>query len=870
MPIQRSLVPYLLACCCAVALLSCSKEIPPEQKQADNLLGKARDAFERKQYHEARQLLWSANTLDAQLVRVPQLAEEYELLGRIYASAASFDSAMLLYARAIEQYKALTDRKSATTLTIETALLHRKMGEERKAHTMLTEALRLARLFKDTTGIRDLLWAVIPTARALDLPEEESSYIGELLNGALTRSDLGEQARLHRESGLSMLYRGDAARAEENFLRTLTFAEQMRDSLLGIEALYRLAITYQSAGKTSQALETYSEALRRADVTHGARHLRTEMLIRVGNVYLGTHAYADAARFYRAALSSAIAAGDKLTEGYCFVQIGHSEVLGDGGIAAATKSYRAALDLFNGVLYPRGASYALQSLGYAARRARQTTEALDYCKQAIEQYESVFSSPPRDDLYAECEQALADLNNESPYDNVIELSLQLGRTDEGFWYASRKAGNTMARALCALDIQEKDTMGLDRYEHTRAVHVGSERQLEYILSAGPREQVLHKDVVAVLEGNMRRMDEASSDVVQRKQSLESAVRIAGYGTAEVQKLIPPGSALVVYVPTRQTLHEFVITSSRVSAQVAAVENTALRSMAKEFISLLRQQVSFEDSMEAQQRAINRRSEELNNKLYGLLVRPVEQDIGSASKLVVLLPDVLADVPVHALRRGRSRSLATYVAERFTVSYLPSLGALALQGTALRTERQVVGLGHPGNASWDVEYELRDIRAFYKDARLYFGAQATLPTLRGEKADVIHVALQTVFSRTSPENSFVYFSDGQSGTTTKRALWGEMYSIPAVGALLFSDLGDDTEMHRTSLVQTLLMSGSGKVVLNSFVPLRKCKKFFGEIFYTSLLGGADVDGAMRAVQLAMIKSPEYSATHMWAPFFLWGK
>jgi hypothetical protein len=61
-----------------------------------------------------------------------------------------------------------------------------------------------------------------------------------------------------------------------------------------------------------------------------------------------------------------------------------------------------------------------------------------------------------------------------------------------------------------------------------------------------------------------------------------------------------------------------------------------------------------------------------------------------------------------------------------------------------------------------------------------------------------------------------------------------------------------------------------VIGNGFTPSRKTKKFFGEVFYTALLGGNSVQSAYRKVQMEMIKNPDYAPQFVWAPFFLWGK
>jgi CHAT domain-containing protein len=180
------------------------------------------------------------------------------------------------------------------------------------------------------------------------------------------------------------------------------------------------------------------------------------------------------------------------------------------------------------------------------------------------------------------------------------------------------------------------------------------------------------------------------------------------------------------------------------------------------------------------------------------------------------------------------------------------------------------MGHPGGTSWDVEYELRDIRAFYKDVRFYFNQDATLAALQKEHGDVLHLASEFHFSGRVDENSYVVLSDGKSFNTTRRVPAGELFSLPSFSATIISDLGErSTGIHRVQPM-IFLLNGSTSVIVSSYPPLRKTKKFFGEIFYTSLLGGSNSAQAFRQTQIAMIKSPEYSSPHIWAPFFVWGK
>jgi CHAT domain-containing protein len=185
-------------------------------------------------------------------------------------------------------------------------------------------------------------------------------------------------------------------------------------------------------------------------------------------------------------------------------------------------------------------------------------------------------------------------------------------------------------------------------------------------------------------------------------------------------------------------------------------------------------------------------------------------------------------------------------------------------------RDVVGLGHPGKTSWDVEYELRDIRAFYKDARLYFGRQASLGTIQRERGDLLHLALDLRYSARSPENAYTLLADPKARGLVKEIRWGEFLTAPAFPTTVVSHLQADSISIDQVLPTLFLMNGSSSVIVNSHPLSRKAKKVFGELFYTSLLAGKTAEGAYRQALLEMIKNKEYATPHIWAPFSLWGR
>jgi CHAT domain-containing protein len=636
-------------------------------------------------------------------------------------------------------------------------------------------------------------------------------------------------------------------------------------------------MTYSESGKTAEAFQAYTDGLKRSDVTQGAAKLRAEMLTRVGNLYLRKNQYGEARRFFRAALTSAISMQDRLAEGYLFIQLGHCEIRESK--EAGIKDYQLALESFTGLGYPPGSAYALVSLALAAQRSDRLPDALSYFKAALEHVDGSIWLPPRDDLFHECEQAFYESNQISPYDGIIDLLLQLGRFDEAFWYVERKQGRALFDILASLDLRTRDeTMNgfLRKFQHARSLRIGAERQLAQTLAENAQARELISDIHIQLDRSAREMQETSERIVEMNGALRQAVSISNFGLAEVQKLLPQGTALIEHVPGRRAAFTLMITNSKLMSGVAALEKEKVLGMAREFSDLLLQRQRFADSSATKVGALDRRREELGAALYSALVRPVEGNLSTIKKLVVVPQPEWGALPLHALRKSPSRP---YLGEQCLVTYLPSSLALQLpqfpspgEGRASTAQtgsaRDIVGLGHAGQSAWDVEYELKDIRAFYKDARLYFNQQANLSTLQHEHGDVLHLAVEVHIDEQRPGNSSFVLSDGRSGMT--RVPWGQLGTLPAFPFVIVSDLSGHRPVMAPAEAYLFLLSGTRTVVLSAYTPTRKAKKFFGEQLYTALLAGSPAEEGYRQAQLEMIRNSDYTSPHVWAPFFLWGR
>ncbi|MEK7251368.1 MAG: tetratricopeptide repeat protein [Bacteroidota bacterium] len=860
-PLRQFLILVFLA----LLFTSCTREETPVERRAREVFAKAKDALVRGDHQESKRLLREAVSLYQHLDDAARLAETSLLLGETHSAAAEFDAAFSLFARARELYQQVSDKGGLRATVFALAATHRLRGEDRQAYTILTEELRLEEALGDVYGVRQLKWALIPVCRSLADEEAERRLLEELLNDYNASRDNAMLAKVHFELGKSSLHRSSYSEAVKHFSAALALARQAKDSLLSIQIYLHLAIAHDRLGMQAEAFQMFTEGIRRSDKTKGAESLREEMLLRVGNIYLRQGRYDQAHKFLNAALRSAIKTQNKLLEAYALLQLGHCKSAMPGGDADAQNAFRAGADLASHVGLPAANAYAHMCLGYAALKHNHLNRALEHFHNAVASYDSSLGRRDDYDMFVDCENSFYQNRQTSPYDAMIELLFQLGKTDEAFLFAEKKNRASLSHAFGTMDIKTRDVQlnkSLQTYAHARGNYIGAERQLANVFVVRAESRTLATDVQRSLDRSSARMRELGDSLASTNTQLRAALSQKVSTLSETQRRVPEGSALVAYIPTKQSLHILVVSRTKTTVQISAIGKTALHQLMIEYAEALRQ-----SNVEAEQRSessLQQRVRDLSSRLYAVFMRPVELNDENSVRLLVVMPAELPFIPLHALQQeGR---LGEFAIQRYSLHYLPDADALTLKGARMNSYPVVIGFGNQGRTSVDVEYEVRDAKAFYRDAKLYFNRDATLARLQHESGDILHSAFEIHYRKEQPENSFFVLADGTGYASARYYRLGELFAVASFSTVMISNLSN-AELNPI-VPRIFLMNGSAEVLVNGYVPLRKAKKFFNQMFYTHLLAGATTEVAYRNALLEMIKNAEYSAPNMWAGFFLW--
>jgi tetratricopeptide (TPR) repeat protein len=842
-------------------LCGCGEEETPLHRKARELSQNASEAQRRGAFGESKALLTEALEIYGRLEDLAGIAEASLSLGELHSRAAQFDSAFLWFDRAREAYSQQADKEGVRATVRARAGAHRARGEYRKALEVLHDELRAEEALGENYGARDLKMDMLPLCRRIDNTELEDRLLRELNEQFADEEDRTKRRRLLYESGLAALHRGAYDDALKHFAEGLTLARQARDSLLVIALYQWRAVTFERQGKITESFREFTAGLQLTDSVGGAEALREEMLIRVGNIYLRRGRPKDAPRFFTRALKSASAMGKKLLEGYAMIQLGHCA--SKAASADAADMYRAAAELLDSLGVPWARAYAHGCLGAHALRQNRVSEALtSFTKAAAFERAAPFT---RDafDIFVDCERTFYDLEHRSPSEAATELLLQLQKMEEAFLTFERRRRTLLMSAYNDMEPRTKHQAlndGLQTFARARGDYIGAVQRLAEVSAEYNPYEPLTDGLRRAVVSTGKRVQQLGDSLGAAYPRMGAVFTTEPVPLAQLQRHIPEGTALVVYIPTPRTLSLLLLSRSGASVTVSSIGKAALRDLMSEYSTAL--------SRAAQERGpqgvSNLRLREISARLYGLLIRPIERSAGRIQRLVVALPPDLPLIPLHALQQEGARG--AFAIQRFAFQYCADPGILQTGRPSLRLYPRVVGFGNPGRTSVDVEYEIRDAQAFFREAKLLMGRDAMMASLVHAEGDLLHAALDIQYREAHPGNSVVSFKDATGYTSIRDVPIGELFSLPSFNTILLSNLNDRGA--HAAVVHILQMNGTAAVVMNSHLPPRKTKKAFNEGFYVNLVRGTSVDEAYRNTILGMIKDAQQSQPWLWGAFFLW--
>jgi CHAT domain-containing protein len=263
-----------------------------------------------------------------------------------------------------------------------------------------------------------------------------------------------------------------------------------------------------------------------------------------------------------------------------------------------------------------------------------------------------------------------------------------------------------------------------------------------------------------------------------------------------------------------------------------------------------------------------------DKLGAALIGPLGLKAGE--RLVIVPHGPLHYLPFQALRvDGR------YLIETHPVSVAPSMSiAVQLAQRSPRAEAVLTAFGNPRiEDKYDLpgaEAEVRQLARLFPRNSVYMGAAATKTQFRdvAARAPLMHVAAHAEADQVDPLYSRILLANEDGKQNFLEA--HEILGLPMQGSALVTLSACESGLGRVAqgdevlgFTRSFLSAGTGSLISSLWPVSDDATAILMGTLYAELAKGRDIQQAMQAGQLAVLKEPRMSHPFFWAPFNLIG-
>jgi CHAT domain-containing protein len=881
--------------------------------------GLARTAYRLDDYRQARELGQAALDLKLRFGFQDQLFDSYNLLGLIAWRESRYFDAIGFYGTARELAEAAADTTNLAKVWTNLALSHIELGGFAEARRLLSRALPAARASGQAMIEGRVLTNLGMLAVRTGAPD---SAVGLLHHGlaVLRRAEdpFGEQNNLG-QLGAAYAGLGEPGRAIAYLDSAVSQARQSQAPQEEASDLEQLADLHRDAGEFPRALQVLERAraihaeLGLVDESGADLRSAAEIHLALGNLALARRVADSALALHRAAGARLSLLNDHLV----VARIAHRSGDHRGGNAqleaaralahqmeapllrarVALAEARIADEATESDRVLRALAGARADLAYAGQdrdweihwltaRAHARKGALGLAatagRRAVAAVERV-----RGDFRSGWLRTSYLAERASVYQELVDLLLRLGLTEEAFATADGARGRVLLERLATLPSNATPT--------ARELAEGERQRLDQIERLTQRIQALeardhdlarrYRTDLERLYAELARVRSEFSAALIRSEEQDSwrAALLGGRPDAlRVRASLRPEEALLAFLVGQERVTLFVVTRDTVQAFASPVTESQLAAR----VRVARELVGTGGDAEAAGPAL----EALYQALLGEASRA--QAFASKRGLIVVPHGTLAYLPFAALRdpvTGR------YLIEDHTIMHLPSAAALP----ALRGGRRPAGgkplveavafapfaAALPGSGA-----EAVAVREGLPGARAVIGLRATEQEVREALlgSRVVHLATHGVLNARSPLFSRVELAPGRGpgrGSADDGRLEVHEVDRAAIESRLVFLSGCETGLGAAgavgasagedyaTLARAFLHAGADNVIATLWRIEDQGGAAFATSFYRELAGGRPPHGrvteALALAQRDLLRQARYRSPFYWAGYQVTG-
>jgi hypothetical protein len=836
----------------------------PKEK-ADRLTQQAEEEIGKNNYEEAERLLTESINLHAETNNEAKLTENYSTLSTAQVLAGKLSSALESLIALRGYYGRAGIREAELQTMLQIGNMYFQLGRKKESLAILIEVFNNSQLYKlerlhakAALDIASIYAAIGRHKAAIPYLNSAAAYYiakNDLPNLIETRSaQIFSLASIGRIDDTFDIYNKSKSLIEANpsgideplfFLRCgEAFAQTEEYSFAKTLFEYGLALTSQQPKyKNSPSIKF--------------------LHIGLGELYYRNFVFEESQNHFTKAYEAAKNGNNGIISGYILVRIADclskqaAHTRTNDGFIRATQLYEQSLNLFARAGLGFGEAIALHRLGLVRQLLKDENAAITFYKRAFEKYSQNTIPPAFYGLPVKIQQLCTSISVQNTIgswfsENLLTLLLSQKKFSEALSYYETVRNIGLQSELGELQLQFHEKAKDKRYgEYRRTIQEKNTTQLElFNLNAlqKPNKNYANK----LLRHLTYLQSKITSDGITFQQEYPLFTFLNGLQKSTIAALtesIPSSSTVLDFCLVGNELWVFIV---RNSEEVNAVKLSSFG------YSLANTMELFMNSFyRASVRTIGYAAA---NELYTFLIQPVES---SGKESFIIIPPVgFEKFPFHILTKN-DRPLVDMI----NVLYLPNLSFIFSHPASEHTAANISAFGFTTDSRWGLEFELRDIRSFFKNTQANINLTATPEKLSSSTGDVLQ--LSSLYQKNEDGHYSFLLSSGstlKSGASVSIEKFVSYHSYPVV---YLSDV-QSTENNVSMLHPVLwLLNGSASVIATQLPITANISKSFGESFYSSLMSEDSPAVSYRRAVSSLERKKELFGRFAGASYFYYG-
>jgi CHAT domain-containing protein/tetratricopeptide (TPR) repeat protein len=398
---------------------------------------------------------------------------------------------------------------------------------------------------------------------------------------------------------------------------------------------------------------------------------------------------------------------------------------------------------------------------------------------------------------------------------------------------------------------------------TRINRLHEELNSYYVRSEPDDDKPASHYTPAQIGSKKKELAHSLTELAQADPEYASLQKVSIASVEDVQRVLPPHTALIEYFVARDEVMAFVITRERIVLRRHMCTLNRIQHL-HERLRLQTESFMLGDTYVNDHRAtlLQGTNRHLQN-LHGELIRPLANAL-NVRHLIIVPHSTLHYLPFHAFYDG-----AEYLIDRYTISYAPSASVLryCIERKPVEQAKPLI-MGVADDHAPQIAEEIAALRRMVPHANTYFGEAATREVLGafGGQSDFLHIATHATFRSDNPMFSSLKLADGSLTALDLYSMTCQTNLVTLSGCKSgVTELSGGDEL--LGLMRGFLYAGARSLLLSLWEVNDRSTASFMTEFYRCWLGGSSKAQSLR--QAALLVRQNDPHPYYWAPFYLVG-